>query len=124
MNSHSPGPWTYQNNPGAGLEVFAPVGVLCDRTDRHPSDVPLMIFGLRPADSAKTLIGYERWTQFPTKEWDAMQECNARLIAAAPDLLAACKGILTSWDNGGVNCERAMALVRAAIDKAESSAVS
>ena len=34
---------------------------------------------------------FEVWIQFPTKEWREQVEANARLIAAAPDLLEAAK---------------------------------
>lgn len=55
---------------------------------------------------------------------NAYTEANARLIAAAPDLLAALKAILNVdnppvTDPGHVDFPRAMELARAAIAKAE-----
>jgi len=45
---------------------------------------------------------------------------DARLIAAAPDLLAACKGIMHQWETGvDVSTYVDINDVRAAIDKAE-----
>lgn len=51
----------------------------------------------------------------------AITLANARLIAAAPDLLAACRAVLAAWDDGlGAGAAGdARALCRAAIDKAE-----
>jgi hypothetical protein len=44
---------------------------------------------------------------------------NARLIAAAPDLLEAAKGVLDSWDNHGGDVDAVdIYAVRQAIDKA------
>jgi len=44
------------------------------------------------------------------------QEANARLIAAAPDLLAALEAVMDEWREGyGLRCEKQ---VRAAIAKA------
>jgi hypothetical protein len=52
---------------------------------------------------------------------DAENEANARLLAAAPELLAACKRAVEWLDNGpgGTGMDAACAHVRAAIAKAE-----
>ena len=47
-----------------------------------------------------------------------LQEANARLIAAAPDLLEACEAIVTSLEGGYIEPESAITAVRAAIAKA------
>lgn len=47
------------------------------------------------SDAVGLSIAYELWTQFPRAEWEAMQLANARLIAAAPDLLEALIAITT-----------------------------
>jgi hypothetical protein len=65
-------------------------------------------------------IAYELWTQFPRAEWDAMQEANARLIAAAPDLLETLEAVTDALaghelNNGDVS---AINKARAAIAKA------
>lgn len=52
-----------------------------------------------------------------------MGEANARLIAAAPDLLAALQLIETDKDGDGFICREAMEQVRAAIDRAEGETV-
>ena len=47
-----------------------------------------------------------------------MGEANARLIAAAPDLLAALQLIEIDKDGDGFICADAMPIIRAAIEKA------
>ena len=54
---------------------------------------------------------------------DTRQEANARLIAAAPDMLAALKAF-AAWDQcwpGNINLEGVCEVARAAIAKAEAS---
>ena len=56
------------------------------------------------------------------QEWD-QDEANAALIAAAPDLLAACKQVLASYERGGVIARADVAgAVLAAVEKAEGRA--
>ena len=50
-----------------------------------------------------------------TTDIGAKTEADARLIAAAPDLLAACEALVAGWEH---NLTEPMALVRAAIAKA------
>lgn len=79
---HTPGPWTAKHTPGAGLSVHANVSKALG--PRYSSDCPVYHVG---RDACTMAIAYELWTQFPREEWDAMQQANAALIAAAPDLL-------------------------------------
>lgn len=74
----TPGPWTAKKTPGAGLSVHADVGKALG--PRYSSDCPIYHLG---NDYCTMAISYELWTQFPRAEWEAMQEANARLIAAA-----------------------------------------
>lgn len=82
MAKHTPGPWVARDVPGAGLEIHAPVHLV----DMAELDEPIMTFQLtRPA--GHKLIACERWVQFEPKGWHEMQEANAKLIAAAPQML-------------------------------------
>ena len=83
---HTPGPWVAKNTSGAGLSVHADVSKALG--ERYSKDCPIYHVA---SDACGLQISYELWTQFPREGWDAMQAANARLIAAAPDLLAACE---------------------------------
>ena len=41
-----------------------------------------------------------QWMQFEPEQWSEMQKANARLIAAAPDLLEACDELLGGMIDG------------------------
>jgi len=101
--THTPGPWTIDHQrigpPGE------PVALLCDVNDSMTGTV---IDWPRGNDSA-TAMSIN----------DAENEANARLIAAAPDLLAA----LQEWTSMAVNsglegCDEILEQAEAAIDKA------
>lgn len=51
---------------------------------------------------------------------DLLEEADARLIAAAPKLLAACKAVLSSPTYGNTPSDEAVALVEAAIAATEA----
>jgi len=95
MNStHTPGPWTL------GDKIIPHTGE-CGRLMggcRH-------VFGPNQPDGAQNLIG------------TITQDANARLIAAAPDLLEACRGMLRHLEREGLQFD-AMDDARAAIAKA------
>lgn len=87
---HTPGPWSFQ--PGDSV-----VYISGDRT---------------PIAHTDTKAYYQRH--------DEQDIANARLIAAAPDLLAALKSVTNEWREGyGLCC---IDQVRAAIAKAEELA--
>jgi hypothetical protein len=106
---HTPGPWTAKHTSGAGLSVHANISKAL--APRYSDDCPIYHLG---NDACTMNIAYELWTQFPRAEWDAMQEANARLIAAAPELLEALQALLAE----SVYESMATATARAAITKA------
>ena len=85
MTKHTPGPW----------EVYGGAQVIVRKPNRAGAMVPgnICTVGLSP-----------RQTSFgPRQDYQealAERAANARLIAAAPDLLAACRDVLEFLDNG------------------------
>lgn len=97
MASHTPGPWAALKGTEDESERW---GVY---QDTGPAKWHLAtIENGAPGDTLKT------------------EESNARLIAAAPDLLAACVALVRWRDGGGGNLQRddVIAAARAAIAKA------
>jgi len=91
---HTPGPWEAIDSPGAGWSVRARLqaweGRLLDfyKCPPRPSlKVEFSGDGLKLVAS----LGYETWCQFPASQWPEELAANMKLIAAAPDLLEACK---------------------------------
>lgn len=85
MNKHTPGPWIAKHSSGAGLGVWADLRPALG--DKYSKDFP--IIGVDSLPAPKVQIAYEQWVQFPSNEWNEMQAANVKLMAAAPDLLAA-----------------------------------
>jgi len=129
---HTPGPWELRNVPGAGLQIWALADLGLDerrqvvqplyRVDIHPS--------LKVGDDGKVyvMLSYEDWRQFPTTQFDEMQKANGQLMAAAPDLLKACKAALpclqdwirtTAFGSAHDRDLKAVTLIQSAIAKAE-----
>jgi hypothetical protein len=80
---HTPGPWQSRHVAGAGLGIYGDVRATMG--DRFTDLVE--IFGLDACQPPRFQIAYERWVQFPKREWDEMQRANAQLMAAAPSML-------------------------------------
>lgn len=88
--THSPGPWSWRNASGAGLQISAtlPAGFVLSGTAREADGkTSFMIWTVR--ESHWVQIADERWVQFSSGSWDEMQRANACLIATAPELLDA-----------------------------------
>lgn len=120
---HTPGPWQALNRSGAGLQIMAPVvSVMRQQADPYADRMPAAspIFDLQDGKGLQYIMAYEIWTRFTPEWWDQMQQANARLIAAAPELLAAlvdCRRALEV-----ANFTQELAVVDAAIAKATGGA--
>lgn len=105
MSQHTPGPWHRGENPGiitietdegrGAVKELAHIHAFCPPRDRRESDFSLAWIAYREA------------------------RANARLIAAAPDLLSACQRVREQLlEQGFVNAYEG-AMLEAAIAKAE-----
>ena len=111
MSKHTPGPWTVHN----GTDVFGPHGGDSgDGAKANDND------GWQVADCAVGLTAYAgQYVELGSE----VRKANARLIAAAPELLEALKEFVEVVRNAGVEwCDGvldAQDRARAAIAKAE-----
>jgi len=87
MRKHTPGPWTYSRSEQRGHWRFYVAQADGARYTPHYSDVATLI--------AETVSDERR----------SIQEANARLIAAAPDLLEALKDVCTQLLGWGVSTD-------------------
>lgn len=96
MNKHTPGPWKWDEG-----------------------------FGAIVAGDGPDMLVTPMWRRETTAWGDETNEANARLIAASPDLLEACKAALLqqSIHTACLGCDESLvAILRAAIAKAEGGA--
>lgn len=99
IGTHTPGPWTHTFEPGGQKRGYKHTAARY-RIDAHNAEVQwtglacvnVMSFldedGFCPIDGDAKL------------EANAIGKANAHLIAAAPDLLAACKALMALIDSG------------------------
>lgn len=95
MDEHTPGPW-----------------VLC-RCDGHDGSAVATI-----EPKPETMEGPNHWAVAHTNTLRNEWQANARLIAAAPDLLAACRAFVAKVDRGEARSVNTYAQMVAAIAKA------
>lgn len=82
--SHTPGPWKASGTKALGYsEVVAP------GSDFHQGHLVAII-------NTRYGVRYGVTERMPREQTDA----NARLIAAAPDLLEACRMVVDRWEEG------------------------
>lgn len=99
MTEHTPGPWHLSLDRN-GRDVY---------TD-HGSP---WLFG----PDGKPVIDFQQ-ADYDSEAWYKFKDADARLIAAAPDLLAACAAALAYSENGEGAGWRVAEMARAAIAKA------
>ena len=124
MSEHTPGPWTIRGIQSSGLSIMAHVEI--GKEDMSGGQLqPIYEVSIKPhlqiGDDGRVHMDltYESWRQFPSIDFQEMQKANARLIAASPDLLAACRAALEDcqsddWAESGLGKQ-----LQAAIAKAE-----
>lgn len=83
MTNHTPAPWRFSPHEDGCPIVGADNVRICDMDCVDYYDI---------VDNSETGEG-----QAAVAEYEAQNEANAYLITAAPDLLAACEGILASF---------------------------
>jgi len=124
MTKHTPGPWEAKDVPAAGIEIFAKVDI--GKEDMSSGVLqPIYNVSLKPSlqvgenGIVNLMISYESWRQFPSINFQEMQRANARLIAAAPELLETCKQILKDM-NENMPLITVMKSLEQTINKAEA----
>jgi hypothetical protein len=101
VSAHTSGPWTYEETTLSICRLIVSV-----------EDV--QAFQVSPESSVSHAIAY-----VPCDVRRAEQEANARLIVAAPDLLAVCKTYVEHWIAMDAEEQVAIDAMRVAIAKAE-----
>ena len=96
MSKHTPGPWEDHGSCSSGHEIKAKIARIGEDfiTLFHAPSIKEISFRLNEKGELWGLLCYESYVQFPSDNWEKMQEANIRLITAAPDLLEACKGLM------------------------------
>ena len=93
---HTPGPWIHSNEKGQGHQIRAHVPYLDREVEiQHVPIKPSLVVG--NDGKVYAVIEYETCTPIGPSCWLEMQAANARLIAAAPELLAAAELFLSPY---------------------------
>lgn len=99
----TPGPWEARDVKGAGWEIYATVNI--GKAEGGGVLQPIYNVGCRPMlfvneEGTVTMkISFEDWRQFPSVNFEKMQEANAILIASAPRLYNALKRLYEAVDS-------------------------
>lgn len=93
MSKHTPGPWTAEGTPEGGWRIEAVVSLEIGVEEllelfRGPAMKDIHFYFDADKQQLCAMLAYIR--EFPTQDWEEMQEANSLLVAAAPDLLEAC----------------------------------
>jgi hypothetical protein len=118
MSKHTPGPWVASARDWTGQEVDNRIYIHGDESVEVNADEDDDSFG------SVTTVGVAVCVVPVAEHGEAGAQANARLIVAAPDLLAACEAALSTldagtWLTGGMSPAHAM---RAAVAKAKGGA--
>ena len=97
---HTPGPWKLQND----TEIWADVHIGEDQDGKnyqpiYEVPIPARLVVMKDG-TVEAHISYESWRQFPSNDFKAMQEANARLIVTSPKLLRALRVLLRNAELG------------------------
>jgi hypothetical protein len=121
--THTPGPWTFRPFMGGDEHIAQLASVDLKPTKALTNEGQRYVMA---AESRVALVDMQAEVK-KTERWhadDAERDANARLIAAAPDLLEALKAMLDTGHMCGYDCEMDKSCpigeqARAAIAKAE-----
>lgn len=105
--THTPGPWEWSRMLIPSKQKDRRSGFVVNQTDKQPENLslPIRICDMRCAPDN------------PFAECEA----NARLIAAAPDLLAALEAMVDSGGEGSDSEQKALGMAYTAIEKAKGA---
>ena len=123
---HVPGPWKARKVPAGNWFIEAELKHPKGKAISHIFEVPVLphLYSATLKDGVVTVeMAYSAWYQFGGGDWnEGTGEANAKLMAAAPELLEACKAMAEylsgQWDDwdSRPNC---LCLAEQAIKKAE-----
>lgn len=119
---HTPGPWEAKEVPSAGWQIFAKVGEWGDRQCQVIEFSPLDCVTIKAHKDGNLygLLAYESLVQFKSEPIREQWAGNAKLAAAAPELLDAIKALMAEVPPYSLGSPL-MAKVHDAIAKAEGT---